>query len=156
MDERENEDEDEDEAPELLELSTVSHLSLLTHLLLDGNVSGDCSSLLNLTQLQYLNLGNTQVSGSLSFLQNLTQLQVLYLSPQVSGSLSFLQNLTHLQRLDCHRTKVSGSVTSLPRLTGLRILDVRGTQVGVPSEEQLETFDQQHRNCAIAHDLLDH
>ena len=49
-------------------------------------------------------------------------------------------------------TKVSGSVTSLPRLTGLRYMDVQGTQVGVPSEEQLETFDQQHRNCAILHD----
>ena len=74
MDERENEDEDEDDAPELLDLSTVSHLSLLTHLQLVGKVSGDCSSLQNLTQLQHLCLGSTQESGSLSFLQNLTQL----------------------------------------------------------------------------------
>ena len=44
---------------ERLDLSSVSHLALLTHLELNGNVSGDGSSLQNLTQLQHLDLSTT-------------------------------------------------------------------------------------------------
>ena len=149
--EREAGQEDEEEP---LDLSCVSQLALLTHLELYGNVSGDLSALQNLTQLQDLNLSNTQVSGSLSFLQNLTQLQGLSLSnTQVSGSLSFLQSLTQLQHLDLNNTQVSGSVTSLPQLTDLAYLFVGGTQICVPTQEQLATFEQQHPNCrSFTHD----
>ena len=62
MGERENEEEEEEEeehVDERLDLSSVSHLALLTHLELNGNVSGDGSSLQNLTQLQHLDLSTT-------------------------------------------------------------------------------------------------
>ena len=65
----------------------------------------------------------------------------------MSGSLSFLQNFTQLQYLGLYQTQVSGSVTSLPQLTDLQRLVVSGTQVGVPTQEQLATFEQQHPNC---------
>ena len=78
---------------------------------------------------------------------------MLYLAnTQVSGSLSLLQSLTQLQWLYLYRTQVSGSVTSFPQLTDLRILHVDSTQVGVPTQEQLATFEQQHPNCYISHD----
>ena len=71
----------------------------------------------------------------------------------MSGSLSFLQNLTQLQHLYLNNTQVSGSVTSLPQLTDLAYLSVEGTQVGVPTQEQLATFEQQHPNCrSFTHD----
>ena len=47
---------------------------------------------------------------------------------------------------------VSGSVTLLPLLTGLTELDVENTQVGVPTEQQLATFTQQHQGCYFVHD----
>ena len=130
----------------------ISTLTKLTYLEVMG-MSGSLSFLQNLTQLQHLSLTNTQVSGSLSFLQNLTQLQHLDLGDtQVSGSLSLLQSLTQLQHLDLYNTQVSGSVTSLPQLTDLGILHVEGTQVVVPTEEQLDTLEQQHPDCFICHD----
>ena len=93
------------------------------------------------------------MSGSLSFLQNLTQLQDFYLSnTQVSGSLSFLQTLTQLQELDLSDTQVSGAITSLPELTNLNSIDVEGAQVGVPTQQQLAAFEQQHPGCEINHD----
>ena len=102
----------------------------------------------NLTRLQDPHLAKTQVSGSLSYLQNLTQLRSLDLAnTQVSGSLSFVQNLTQLQILYLSRTEVSGSVTSLPLLTGLPELFVDDFQFGVPTEQQLTTFTQQHPGC---------
>ena len=113
-------------------------------------VSSDPSTMNSLRKLRGLTL--RKVRGNLSFLQTLTQLQTLDLSgTRVSGSLSFLQNLTQLQQLHLANTQVSGSVTSLPLLTGLAELLVDGTQVGVPTEEHLATFAQQHPDCQLGH-----
>ena len=88
------------------------------------------------------------MSGSLSFLQNLTQLQELNLrDTQASGSLSFLQNLTQLQVLRLSNTQVNGNVTMLPKLVSLWRFDVTDTQVGVPTQQQLITFQEQHPDC---------
>ena len=63
-------------------------------------MSGSLYFLQNLTQLQRLNLAETQVSGNLSFLQNLTQLQYLYLD-QVNGNIvTVLPQLTSLEDFD--------------------------------------------------------
>ena len=70
----------------------------------------------------------------------------------MSGSLSLLQNLTQLKRLVLQQTQVSGSVTSLSQLSDLAYLCVDITQVDVPTQEQLATFEQQHPNCYISHD----
>ena len=133
-------------------LSFLQNLTQLKDLNLNNTeVSGSLSFLQNLTQLQYLHLSGTQVSSSLSFLQNLIQLQKLNLSnTQVSGSLSLVQNLTCLQVLGLDRTQVSGDVTLLPKLASLRELSLILTQVGVPTQHQITTFQQQHPHCRCA------
>ena len=133
-------------------LSFLQNLTQLKDLNLNNTeVSGSLSFLQNLTQLQYLHLSGTQVSSSLSFLQNLIQLQKLNLSnTQVSGSLSLVQNLTCLQVLGLDRTQVSGDVTLLPKLASLRELSLILTQVGVPTRQQITTFQQQHPHCRCA------
>ena len=55
------EEGEEDNDLETFDLSTMSRFRLLSHLSLDGKVSGDASSLQNLTQLQHLELTNTLV-----------------------------------------------------------------------------------------------
>ena len=70
---------------------------------------------------------------------------------RISAAALFLQNLTQLQILLLANTGVSGSVTSLSQLTVLRNLNVRGTQVGAPTQDQLATFKQQHPSCFITH-----
>ena len=91
---------------------------------------------------------------SLSFFQNLTQLQQLYLGyTQVNGSLSFLQNLTQLQDLHLSYTQVNGGITALPQLTSLVEFGVKDSQVvSVPTEPELASFAQQHPNCVLEHD----
>ena len=124
-------------------LTKLTNLGLL-------KVSGSLSFLQNLTQLQTLGLSDTQVSGSLSFIQNLTQLQDLDLScTQVSSSLSFLQNLTQLQTLYLANTQVNGSIVALKQLIKLENFFFDGSRVGVPTEQELATFTQQHPNCEI-------
>ena len=126
-DERGDEEEDEDER---LDLSSVSHLSLLTHLELHGYVSGDGCSLQNFTNLQHLDLEESMVSCSPIFLQSLTQLRHLNLSnTQVSGRPHFLRNLTQLQQLGLGSTQVSCSLSLIQSLTQLQRLDLTDTQV---------------------------
>ena len=39
---------------------------------------------------------------------------------------------------------MTGSLTSLPQLADLNVIEVERTQVGVPTEQELATFHQQH------------
>ena len=131
------------------EPSIFSTLIKLTYLSL-CEVSGSLSFLQSLTQLQTLDLAETQVSGSLSFLQNLTKLQHLSLyETQVSGSLSFVQNLTQLQKLNLQETQVSGSLSFLQNLAQLRYLSLCETQVNgslsfLKNLTQLQQLDLSH------------
>ena len=69
----------------------------------------------------------------------------------VNGSVLCLQNLAQLECILLSNTQVSGSVTSLPLLTDLTKLAVDNTHVGVPTEQQLATFTQQHPDCELLH-----
>ena len=146
------EEGEEDNDLETFDLSTMSRFRLLSHLSLDGKASGDASSLQNLTQLQHLNLNNTQVGGSLSDLRNLTQLRYLTLTNiglsgtldlrdltqlryltlgdiEASGTLSDLQNLTQLRRLILSDIVVSGTLSDLQNLAKLQRLKLSRIQV---------------------------
>ena len=63
-----------------------------------------------------------------------------------------LGNHTQLLELSLGDTQVNGTVTSLPQLTQLELLDVSDSQVGVPTQQQIATFQQQHPGCEFYHD----
>jgi internalin A len=106
----------------------VSELTWLETLNLWGNKElSDLTPLTNLTQLQQLNVFDTQVSD-LTPLTNLTQLQKLNVFDTQVSDLMPLTNLAQLQLLDVSETEVR-DLTPLTNLTQLQQLDVRSTKV---------------------------
>ena len=82
------------------------------------NIIGNISSLENLTGLNYLDLGGSQVTGDISSLKNLTGLNYLDLNDtQVTGDISSLKNLTGLTSVSFNNTQVTGDISSLENLS---------------------------------------
>jgi parallel beta-helix repeat protein len=97
-------------------------------------------TLVNLTNLQYLQLNSNQLSGGIpTELGALTNLQYLYLGiNQLTGSIpTELGALTNLQYLQLNGNQLSGGIpTELGALTNLQYLYLSGNQLtgGIPTE----------------------
>jgi len=90
----------------------------------DLNITGDISSLSNLTELQYLQITGDSLSGSLTGdivnIQNLTKLRHLNLSnTSVTGDIQGLSNLPELTSLNLSNTSVTGDIKFLDSFKAL-------------------------------------
>lgn len=84
------------------------------------NVSGNISSLKDLSSINYLVLGGTSVTGDVSYLKDLTNITSISLyGTSISGDLSNLKNMTKLTLLDIANTLISGDLSSLKKLSSL-------------------------------------
>jgi internalin A len=111
-------------------ISDVSFLGNLTNLqILDLNNSqiNDVSFLGNLTNLQTLYLRSNKISDVL-FWEDLMNLQTLDISNNQIYDMSFLINLTNLQTLDLSYNQIK-DVSFLGNLTNLQTLDLRSNQI---------------------------
>ncbi|MEM7533224.1 MAG: leucine-rich repeat domain-containing protein [Chloroflexota bacterium] len=109
------------------DISTLAGLSNLQWLNLSNTQVSDVSTLASLSILQQLFLSYTQVSD-VSALTGLTNLQQLYLMNTQVNDVSALKGLTNLQQLRLTDTQVS-DVSALAGLTNLEELDLSSTQV---------------------------
>jgi len=100
---------------------------LATHVSFSGSGLSDLKPLASLSQLQRLNLRNTQVSD-LKPLASLSQLQTLFLSGTDVSDLKLLASLSQLQGLDLAFTQVS-DLKPLASLSQLQRLQLGSTQV---------------------------
>ena len=94
-------------------------------------VTGTLSSRFSeLPDLQYLNLGRTEVSGDIEALENLRKLKRLFLTEtKVSGNFAALENLRELRVLNLEGTNVSGDIAALENLRKLTYLNLDFTNV---------------------------
>lgn len=112
--------------------SPISRLIKLKKLYLNGywgtsTAFNDLSPLAGLTNLQELDVSNTEVSD-LSPLSGLTNLQQLYIWKTSVNNLSPLSNLANLQVIDVSETQVT-NLSPLSCLANLQIFDVRNSPV---------------------------
>ena len=79
------------------------------------NIIGNISSLENLTGLNYLDLGGSQVTGDISSLKNLTGLtSVSFNNTQVTGDISSLENLSKAKNIYFTKCTLVGDLATLP------------------------------------------
>lgn len=84
------------------------------------NVSGNLSSLKDLTSITYLGLQDSSVVGDISNLKDLIGMTDIYLdNVQASGDLSSLSNMSKLKTLSIRGTLISGDLSSLKNLSQL-------------------------------------
>ena len=111
--------------PEISKLTELEDLNLD-----DTNVSGSLEVLANNTKLQYLRLRHTRVTGRLEDLPKAKDLYSLHLTgTEVTGDLAALANFTELDKLHLSNTAVSGELKSLAQLKELKQLDLSNTAV---------------------------
>lgn len=112
------------------------------------DVIGDISFISNLKNLVTLNLtGNIHVSGDISSLANITILREIYLEgTNVSGDISSLANLINLTSLKLGGTNVSGDISNIvTNLTKLNVLTIPSTVI--ITDEQKKTLTD--RGCTV-------
>ena len=124
---------------------TTNNDGRVTRLMLNDNgLSGTLpTSLGDLKNLEWLNLGNNELSGTLASLGGLTRLQLLALqSNQFSGELpSSLGNLTELRLMRLSNNPLSDALPgSLVRLTKLAGLWLDGTQLCAPTDAAFQRW----------------
>lgn len=84
------------------------------------NVSGNISSLKDLSSVTYLALSGSSVTGDISYLKDLTNMtDILVQDCQISGDLSNLKNMTNLKSLGIFNTLISGDLSNLKNLSKL-------------------------------------
>lgn len=84
------------------------------------NVSGNISSLKDLSSINYLVLAGTSVTGDVSYLKDLTKITyILLYDTFISGDLSNFKNMTNLKVLGITNTLISGDLSSLKNLSSL-------------------------------------
>ena len=111
--------------PEISQLTELESLNLG-----DTNVSGSLEVLANNTELQFLQLFHTRVTGRLEDLPKAKNLDRLDLTgTEVTGDLAALANATELRYLLLSNTAVSGELKSLAQLNELKQLDLSSTAV---------------------------
>ena len=82
---------------DVFDLNALKQSTSLTLLILKGNVTGDISSLKNMTALTNLSINSSKVTGDISSLKNMTALTNLSInSSKVTGDISSLKNMTAL------------------------------------------------------------
>jgi internalin A len=108
-------------------ISCISGLTKLKHLMLTDTGVSDISSLSNLTNLESLSLSHTGVSD-ISSLSSLVNLRIFWIGQTQVSDISSLSNMTNLESLSLSHTGVSDS-SSLSRLTNLKILWLNDTPV---------------------------
>lgn len=98
------------------------------------NVSGNISSLKDLSSINYLVLAGTSVTGDVSYLKDLTNVtDILLYNTSVFGDLSNFKNMTKLKELGIYNTLISGDLSSLKnlsRLSGNLSFSVKQTVTG--------------------------
>ncbi len=130
----------------LKNLSPLAGLTNLQHLDLNNTQVSDVAALAGLTNLQRLDLNNTQVSD-VAALAGLTNLQSLALGDTQVSDVAALAGLLSLQSLSLGHTQVS-DVAALASLTSLQSLTLWGTQVsdvaalaGLTNLQSLDLWD---------------
>ena len=94
-------------------LYELKQSTLLKILMLKGNVTGDISSLSNMTALTQLSINSNNVTGDISSLSNMTALTQLSInSNNVTGDISSLSNMTALKNVEGTLT-ITGKVENL-------------------------------------------
>lgn len=104
------------------DISVIANLTRLNHLHLGYSQISDISPLANLTQLTNLNLQGNDISD-ISPLANLTQLESLWLVYNRIRDISPLANLTRLKRLGLYSNQIS-EVLSFTKLVDLEVLSL--------------------------------
>ena len=109
------------------DISPLTNLTQLNHLTLGYSQISDLSALSNLTKLTHLNLQGNEISD-LSSLTNLTQLEYLWLVYNRIRDLSPLVDLTQLTHLGLYSNEIS-DVSPLVGLTNLETLSLAGNPI---------------------------
>ena len=110
------------------DLSFIKNLSSLQNVVLSGNEINDITSLEDLTGLLYLDLKGNEID-TLSPVSELTALTYLDVSNnQLSGDLHALENMTSLNTLDLHKNNIS-DISALKGLTSLRYLNLEDNAI---------------------------
>lgn len=104
------------------DIDSLEYSKNLNYLYFNGakNVSGNMSSLKDLSSITYLSLANTSVTGDASYLKDLTDATYISINnTSTSGDLSFFKNLTKLRTLGVYGTLISGDLSNLKNLSSL-------------------------------------
>lgn len=125
-----------------MSIDDIKYSTELQKLRISGtNVTGDCSSLDNLSKLNELKAAKSKIYGDLSVLKNKTALEFIQLfSCNVSGDLSYFQNLTNLTALQLNKTSVKGNLSSLSALTKLTYISATSVEGDVSSLNNLNAL----------------
>jgi Leucine-rich repeat (LRR) protein len=131
------------------DISPLTGLTNLQHLIIWGNNISDISPLAGLTNLIVLNMVTNNISdisplagltnlivlkleqnniNDITLLANLTNLEVLWLSRNNISDLSPLAGLTNLQELELHQNNIS-DITLLANLTNLEVLKLQQNNI---------------------------
>lgn len=123
-------------------IDDIKYSTGLQRLRISGtNVTGDCSSLDSLLNLNELKAAKSKIYGDLSILKNKTSLEFIQLSScNVSGDLSYFQNLTNLTALQVDGTSVNGDLSSLSALTKLTYISGTSLKGDVSSLNNLNAL----------------
>lgn len=109
------------------DINTIGSCLNLTYLRLDTkSVTGNISSLSELTKLITLDIPNTGITGNISNLSELTNLTTLIITNDagITGDISNLSNLVNLTTLSINNTSITGDIKTLAKLTQLTALNV--------------------------------
>ena len=88
------------------------------------NVTGNISSLSELTNLTTLDIPNTSIIGNISNISNLVNLTTLvFTNTSITGDISNLSNLVNLTTLGINNTSIIGDIKTLVKLTQLTELN---------------------------------
>jgi hypothetical protein len=122
-----------------IDLTSINKLNQYANLLvvlkvLNSPASGSIQNLKHLTNLEYLNLSNTNVEDDIEYLKDLINLKHLYLNNTiVCGDIANLTHLTNLTNLNLSEEKqwnlldryhIHGDINSLSELTTLKNLNL--------------------------------
>ena len=104
---------------DVFDLNALKQSTSLNLLILKGNVTGDISSLKNMTALTNLSINSNNVTGDISSLKNMTALTNLSInSNNVTGDISSLKNMTALTNFS-GTLFINGKAEELKMLSGL-------------------------------------
>ena len=115
---------------------SIGNLSNLQHLdLSNTQISSLPESIGNLSNLQYLDLDGTLISSLPESIGNLSSLQYLYLCyTNISSLTDNIGNLSSLKYLDLSHTNISSLPESIGSLLNLQDLDLRSTKISALPE----------------------
>ena len=95
-----------------------------------ASITGDLRSIISLSGLRLLCVGDTHLTGSLTCLRNMVELRHLDLHKvAVSGNINVLSGLRNLETCTITSSRVNGRLGNIGNLTNMQVLTLSGTRV---------------------------